>query len=336
MLRRLRRGAVRLADRLGHRARAEPRAVHHDRPAGRAGPRLHPRRHPAHRRTPGEADVPGPADRGQRRARRPRARPAGRHRRPRRRRPHRRHHLPLPRGPDRQADAGRGRARPDAAGVPGAAPRARPDPPAAHPRGRGGRPTTETAANPRAAPRASVPPSASGGPHDQPAPLPGRRSRVHDAAERTPRPARPGATPRARRRARDRSSGSSRVSPRARAAGRPRSLRHRRAPFVLLVVALLVGTTLGLLVLNTAIAVDSLKATQLRRPTPSGPRRCSASSSRWSPAARPSRDRPRRGGGRPGAGRTAGAPGHRARRHRRSCAAPPSPRRRAGAAEGGN
>ena len=46
---------------------------------------------------------------------------------------------------------------------------------------------------------------------------------------------------------------------------RPASLlRHRRAPFVLLVVALLVGTTLGLLVLNTAIAVDSLKATQLR------------------------------------------------------------------------
>ena len=46
---------------------------------------------------------------------------------------------------------------------------------------------------------------------------------------------------------------------------RPTSLlRNRRAPFVLLVVALLVGTTLGLLVLNTAIAVDSLKATQLR------------------------------------------------------------------------
>jgi hypothetical protein len=45
------------------------------------------------------------------------------------------------------------------------------------------------------------------------------------------------------------------------AAAEPRS---RRAPFVLLVVALLVGTTLGLLVLNTAIAVDSLKATQLR------------------------------------------------------------------------
>jgi hypothetical protein len=38
----------------------------------------------------------------------------------------------------------------------------------------------------------------------------------------------------------------------------------RRTPFVLLVVALLVGTTLGLLVLNTAIAVESLKATALR------------------------------------------------------------------------
>jgi hypothetical protein len=50
-----------------------------------------------------------------------------------------------------------------------------------------------------------------------------------------------------------------------RARRRPSSLfRHRRAPFVLLVVALLVGTTLGLLVLNTVIAVDSLKATQLR------------------------------------------------------------------------
>jgi hypothetical protein len=41
-------------------------------------------------------------------------------------------------------------------------------------------------------------------------------------------------------------------------------LGSRRAPFVLLVVAMLVGTTLGLLILNTAIAVDSLKATQLR------------------------------------------------------------------------
>ena len=53
--------------------------------------------------------------------------------------------------------------------------------------------------------------------------------------------------------------------PAGRPGRRPASLlRHRRAPFVLLVVALLAGTTLGLLVLNTAIAVDSLKATQLR------------------------------------------------------------------------
>ena len=44
----------------------------------------------------------------------------------------------------------------------------------------------------------------------------------------------------------------------------PRALRHPRAPFVLLVVAMLVGTSLGLLILNTAIAVDSLHATQLR------------------------------------------------------------------------
>lgn len=49
--------------------------------------------------------------------------------------------------------------------------------------------------------------------------------------------------------------------PRRRIASTPGT---RRAPFVLLVVALLVGTTLGLLILNTAIAVDSLKATQLQ------------------------------------------------------------------------
>jgi hypothetical protein len=43
-----------------------------------------------------------------------------------------------------------------------------------------------------------------------------------------------------------------------------RGIAGRRAPFVLLIVALLAATTLGLLVLNTAIAVDSLKATELR------------------------------------------------------------------------
>ena len=41
--------------------------------------------------------------------------------------------------------------------------------------------------------------------------------------------------------------------------------RTRRAPYVLLVVGMLVGTTISLLVLNTAIAVDSLKATSLRK-----------------------------------------------------------------------
>jgi cell division protein FtsB len=44
----------------------------------------------------------------------------------------------------------------------------------------------------------------------------------------------------------------------------PAAVTNRRAPFVLLVLALLVGTTLSLLVLNTAIAVDSLKATSLK------------------------------------------------------------------------
>lgn len=53
--------------------------------------------------------------------------------------------------------------------------------------------------------------------------------------------------------------------PVARPRRRPRrSLRSRRAPFALLVVALLAGTTLALLVLNTVIAVDSLEASRLR------------------------------------------------------------------------
>jgi len=40
---------------------------------------------------------------------------------------------------------------------------------------------------------------------------------------------------------------------------------RRRAPFVVLLVGLLVATVLGLLLLNTAIAVDSLDATQQRQ-----------------------------------------------------------------------
>ena len=53
------------------------------------------------------------------------------------------------------------------------------------------------------------------------------------------------------------------VPPPARA--RRAGARSWRAPYVLLVLALLVGTTLSLLVLNTAIAVDSLKANELRQ-----------------------------------------------------------------------
>ncbi len=50
-----------------------------------------------------------------------------------------------------------------------------------------------------------------------------------------------------------------RVPARARRTGR------RRAPFVALLVGLLVATVLGLLLLNTAVAVDSLDATQQRQ-----------------------------------------------------------------------
>ena len=47
----------------------ERRAVHHLGPAGRAGARSDPGGHPQHRRPPGQAHLPGAADRGQRRAR---------------------------------------------------------------------------------------------------------------------------------------------------------------------------------------------------------------------------------------------------------------------------
>ena len=86
-----------------------------------------PGRHPAHRRPPGQAHVPGAADRGQRRARRARrALPAavdalavgGRIAVIT---------LPLAGGPDRQADPRRGRHRPHPAGLPvPAAPSTRP------------------------------------------------------------------------------------------------------------------------------------------------------------------------------------------------------------------
>jgi hypothetical protein len=57
-----------------------------------------------------------------------------------------------------------------------------------------------------------------------------------------------------------------RVAPpaRTRARGRRSESPSRRAPFVVLVVALLIVTTVSLLLLNTAIAVDSLDATRMR------------------------------------------------------------------------
>jgi hypothetical protein len=51
----------------------------------------------------------------------------------------------------------------------------------------------------------------------------------------------------------------------ARVPARSRRTARRRAPFVALLVGLLVATVLGLLLLNTAIAVDSLDATQQRQ-----------------------------------------------------------------------
>jgi hypothetical protein len=56
-----------------------------------------------------------------------------------------------------------------------------------------------------------------------------------------------------------------RLVPPARGRARAAAHRSRRLPFALLVVVLLAGTTVALLVLNTAIAVDSLKATTLRQ-----------------------------------------------------------------------
>ncbi|MGY1813197.1 hypothetical protein [Blastococcus sp. SYSU D00820] len=97
----------------------------------------------------------------------------------------------------------------------------------------------------------------------RPAAVPAVSGRAHSAPLRT-RPARPATRPAPGAAARP-SAAAPRVVPtapaRVRAAATPAA---RRAPFVLLVLALLVGTTLALLFLNTAIAVDSLKATQLR------------------------------------------------------------------------
>ena len=73
----LRRGALRAADRAGHRA-PPPRGAHrhHGRP-GRGGALGGADPGAVRRRPPGQARVPGAADRGQRRAREPRARSRG-------------------------------------------------------------------------------------------------------------------------------------------------------------------------------------------------------------------------------------------------------------------
>ncbi len=89
-------------------------------------------------------------------------------------------------------------------------------------------------------------------------PAPARSGRAHTA------PVRAG-TPRSRPAARPAASTGPVPHP---AAGSPASrlrttVGDHRAPVVLLVVTLLVATALGLLFLNTAIAVNSLKATQL-------------------------------------------------------------------------
>ena len=115
----------------------------------------------------------------------------------------------------------------------------------------------------------SGPPSASGGRRERP--LDGRQRRGAGPRPRAPgRRARPPSAP-----ARSEPRVGSRATPvrpelrlvpgvPPRARRRTLAAAGSRAPFVLLVVALLVGTTLGLLILNTVIAVDSLKATSLR------------------------------------------------------------------------
>ena len=64
----VRRRAVRRPDLQGAGRRAQPAAVHHQRPAGRTRPGGHSGRHSADRRQPRQAHLPGAADRGQRRA----------------------------------------------------------------------------------------------------------------------------------------------------------------------------------------------------------------------------------------------------------------------------
>ncbi|CAA9291127.1 MAG: 16S rRNA (cytosine(1402)-N(4))-methyltransferase, partial [uncultured Corynebacteriales bacterium] len=131
---RLRRGEVRPPDRAVHRPGAGGRADHLLRAAGRARPQRDPRRRPAHRRQPGQADLPGAADRGQPGARRLARRAAGRGRRHPGRRTGRRAQLPLAGGPDREACLRRRCRGPDAPRAAGAAAVRRPRAAGADPR----------------------------------------------------------------------------------------------------------------------------------------------------------------------------------------------------------
>src|SRR4029453_4558440 len=103
--------AVREADRPRDRPPPARAAVRAHRRARRHDQGRDPGAGAVWRRASGEAGLPGPADRGQRRARLARERLARRARNAAARRPSRRHLLPLARGPDREAVPPRARAR---------------------------------------------------------------------------------------------------------------------------------------------------------------------------------------------------------------------------------
>ncbi len=99
----LRRGEVRPPDRTGDREGTRDRPVHRLGPAGRPAARDDPGTGAAYRGTPGQAHLPGAADRGQRRARRPAPGDPRRDRLDPRRWTRRGDELPVARGPAGQA-----------------------------------------------------------------------------------------------------------------------------------------------------------------------------------------------------------------------------------------
>ena len=113
---------------------------------------------PSYRGAPGQAHVPGAADRGQRRARRAAPGDPGRDRRDRRRRPGRGDELPLARGPDGQAGVRRTHPQRRAAATCRSCPRATSRPCAWSPAGRS-RPRPRRSKPTRAPPRCGCAPS---------------------------------------------------------------------------------------------------------------------------------------------------------------------------------